>query len=233
MKKSGDATSQSRTGRPLLTISLTQWIVFIGLPFAAILICFLANRFPRFPGDLEISLWLQSFQSPLLEVAAMGISLAGRNLPSLAMIVASAVGLWLAGKRLEARFVFFLIVPNLFNKLLKVLIGRPRPTEELLRVLDHVSELSFPSGHVMHYLLLFGFLLYMTLMLVENAFLRTTLVIFFGLVIIAVGPSRVYVGAHWPSDVLGGYLIGGLFLSLMICSYNKKAQQSYGNRRLC
>ena len=224
MVKESSATNRFKIDNTFSSATGVQLVAYTFFLAAAVSLCLLAYRFPRFPGDLEAAIWLQSLHFPLLEGTAMGIALAGRNLPSLAMILGTAAGLWLARKHLEAIFILLTIPPNLLNKLLKLLVGRPRPADDLVQVLDRVNELSFPSGHVVHYLLLFGFLFYLTSVLVKNMMARTTLLIFFALPIMAVGPSRVYVGAHWPSDVLGGYLVGSLFLAAMIWGYKKRAQ---------
>jgi undecaprenyl-diphosphatase len=98
-------------------------------------------------------------------------------------------------------------------------IARPRPTPELVSVLTHPGDYSFPSGHTVHYVVFLGFLSFLTLVLVRPRLLRWPLLGVNGALVLLVGPSRVYLGAHWASDVLGGYLLGGALLATAIYGY--------------
>jgi len=108
------------------------------------------------------------------------------------------------------------------NQLLKVSIGRPRPSDALVNVDGTFHFKSFPSGHVVFFVEFFGFLLFLALVLLKRGTLRHALVILSGFLIALVGVSRVYLGAHWPSDVLGAYLAGGIWLMLMIEVYRRR-----------
>jgi len=95
-------------------------------------------------------------------------------------------------------------------------VTRTRPEDDtLLRTLGEVDAPSFPSGHVMGAVMLYGFLLYLLPRMrhygVRRAFLMTSLAI-----IPMVGFGRIWVGAHWPSDVLAAYAMGGLVVVLLI-----------------
>lgn len=104
------------------------------------------------------------------------------------------------------------LLASLAGGLLRVLIGRPRPSPSLVHVATHISSFGFPSGHVIHYTTLFGFCFYVVLTTWRSSPLRNLTLAALALLVILVGPSRVYLGAHWPSDVLGGYLFGAVWL---------------------
>lgn len=107
----------------------------------------------------------------------------------------------------------------LLNEVVKQLVNRPRPSAPAVNVLGHVGGYSFPSGHVMSYLAFFGFLAYLIWIGVKHAALRWTLLLPCLFLVIAVGPSRIYLGAHWASDVIGAYLLGGIWLSVVLRLY--------------
>ena len=83
-----------------------------------------------------------------------------------------------------------------------------------------VSGMSFPSGHVMSYIAFWGLIFSFTLILFKgHHWWRTTLLIVSGLCVVLIGPSRIYLGAHWASDVLGAYLLGGFLLGMALWIY--------------
>jgi undecaprenyl-diphosphatase len=102
--------------------------------------------------------------------------------------------------------------------LIKVLTMRPRPSPPFAEVLYEYPGFSFPSGHVIFFVQYFGFLYVLIRSHSNNLLLRRVALILMGLPVLLVGCSRIYTGAHWPSDVLGGYLLGGVLLALMVQS---------------
>ena len=100
-------------------------------------------------------------------------------------------------------------------------VDRPRPTGELVNILVNVGGHSFPSGHAFMSMIVLGALFYLAGYICGPSklavyTLRTVLV----MGILAIGASRVYIGVHWTSDILGGYLIGGLLLFAAIQLFN-------------
>lgn len=93
----------------------------------------------------------------------------------------------------------------LLNRIIKLIIKRPRPSTDILM---HYGSYSFPSGHSSAAVLVLGCLILLTWQVAKRQWVRYALTTFFVLLIIAIGFSRVYVGAHYPSDVLAGWCLG-------------------------
>ncbi|MBA7631119.1 hypothetical protein ES703_38646 [subsurface metagenome] len=180
------------------------------------MLCYFANQFAYFPGDVSISSWLQGMDfaglKPIMQFAPYALSLG----------VLLALRLWLPGRRLEVIFIASAAsAAGMASWLLKELISRPRPDAELVQLLVGTHGLSFPSGHVACAAVIGGFLFYLAPKLVKTPsarwFLRALLVV----IILSIGASRIYLGAHWASDVVGGLLLGGLLLYPAIVLYNR------------
>ncbi len=108
----------------------------------------------------------------------------------------------------------------ILGTVLKDLVHRARPTTNLVSVFTNLKDWGFPSGHVLSYTVCFGFLVFLVYSLLPHSRRRTVLLIFLILLIILVSFSRVYLGEHWPSDTLGAYLIGSVWLWVSIKFYN-------------
>ena len=104
------------------------------------------------------------------------------------------------------------------NYVLKLIIRRDRPNG--LRLVKQ-GGFSFPSGHTMISVCVYGYLLYIVKSSVKNKFLRYFLSILLVILILSIGISRVYVGVHYFSDVLAGYLLASVILILVIVYTNK------------
>lgn len=104
------------------------------------------------------------------------------------------------------------------NYVLKLIIRRDRPNG--LRLVEQ-GGFSFPSGHTMISVCVYGYLLYIVKSSVKNKFLRYFLSTLLVILILSIGISRVYVGVHYFSDVLAGYLLAIVILILVIVYTNK------------
>lgn len=111
-----------------------------------------------------------------------------------------------------------LIIVAGFNTLLKILIQRPRPTE--FRLIDEKGY-SFPSAHSMASMAFYGLLIYLIYKYVTNIYLKWILIVILSLLIISIGISRIYLGVHYTSDVLAGFLISLAYLIIFISVTSK------------
>jgi undecaprenyl-diphosphatase len=197
------------------------------IAFGFVVLAILVIIFPHSFIDREFSQEVQEHQNPLLDTLMKTVSWFG-FFPGSAISVLTATLLFFILKyRREALFVFLTSTAGLISSIVKVLVNRPRPTEPLVRIVQKVSEQSFPSGHVLFYIMFFGFLtvLMVDIKTIPNA-IRITVSAVSLLLIFTVPFSRVYLGAHWFTDVLGGFLLGMLCLYLLSYLYfNMKAKK--------
>ena len=112
-----------------------------------------------------------------------------------------------------------LVVITILNQMLKIVLKRPRPTE--FRIINETGY-SFPSGHSMISMAFYGLLIYLIYKKIKNKYLKATLIIILLLLILAIGISRIYLGVHYVSDVIGGFLISMSYLIVYIKLIKKK-----------
>ncbi len=184
------------------------------------LLCYLAYQFLYFSGDITISLWLQGINFPFLDPIMQAASYISSTIPAIVTVALVVGGLLALGRKLEPIFIASLTISAaLLSRLLKLLISRPRPVSELVQVLEENNGLSFPSGHVAYAVVFYGFLFYLAPRLIKQPAVTRAVQSLLILLILLTIASRVYLGAHWPSDVLGSLLLGGLLLAPTIALY--------------
>jgi undecaprenyl-diphosphatase len=138
------------------------------------------------------------------------------------VLLGAAVTFFMLARRWYAEAVFTVLAAGggLAAEIMKNIIDRPRPTPEFAHITTAISGYSFPSGHVAGYVSLFGFIFYVAYTLLPHrSSVRWALLIVLGLLILLVGPSRVYMGQHWASDALAGYALGFAYLLVVITVY--------------
>ena len=213
------AAETSVSGRHAVSRGTILLAFYAWLLSGTLLFSFIARYTQFFPGDRSITAALQRQQDPWMRRFMLALSELGFPRMSIPLTLGVS-GIFLALRfRLEALFILLTTSSNLLNALLKRLIKRPRPTSELVTVVRVINEPSFPSGHVMHYTNFYGLLIYLLATNWRSGKLRDTLIGICSLLITFIGPSRIYLGAHWPSDVMAGYLYGGLWFGGIMALY--------------
>jgi membrane-associated phospholipid phosphatase len=200
-------------------VILFQGLLILAVSFFAVL-TLLARTNAYFPIDVTITKTLQTLQAPWFNALMHFMSTLGYFPESLIISGVFLALLFFLGFHWEALMLLVSIVSiSVLNNVVKYFVHRPRPPSSLVEVFQMLNSYSFPSGHVMYYVSLYGFLLFLTFALLKRSWYRTLLVILFALIILLIGPSRIYLGEHWASDVAGAYLLGYLGLAGVIAVY--------------
>lgn len=121
-------------------------------------------------------------------------------------------------KKIGISIIANLGIVTILNQIIKFIMQRPRPTE--FRIIEETGY-SFPSGHSMVSLAFYGYLVYLIYKYINNKHLKRTLIIILSILICVIGVSRIYLGVHYTSDVLGGFLISLAYLIIYIELVNK------------
>lgn len=181
---------------------------------ASVSLTSLAKIFPYFVFDPPITKLIQQF-NPLWFDGLMKLVTTSGNLSVGSLITGLVVAVLLSFSKITESLLVVVstIGAEIISLILKTAVSRPRP--------DLTSVDSFPSGHVLFAMGLYGFLLFLAFRKIKKSLPKTILVTILFSIVILMGMSRIYLGAHWFSDVLGSYLIGGVLLYLMVYLYKK------------
>ena len=200
-------------------VLIIAYLVIFG---AFLLLAWFVHIHPILSIDVAITQEFQEQRLPWLKWFMIAVSFLGNQILVFAfLILLTAALFWLIRLHLEAVFIVGLpVVSAALNSLVKYIVGRPRPTASLVEVFQHASGQSFPSGHVMSYLAYWGLLFSLGLILLKrDRWWHYLFLIIPALFVLLVGPSRIYLGDHWASDVLGAYMFGGLLLGITLWLY--------------
>ncbi|RAV06549.1 phosphatase PAP2 family protein [Paenibacillus sp. YN15] len=184
-----------------------------------------AVRLQAAPGlDEKLAARVQSWESPGLTLCMTLLSWIGTGLP---LVLLTAVIMGLLYHKLGFRREIWLIALTavgsaLLNVALKHLFRRPRP--EVYRLAE-AAGFSFPSGHSMAAFSLYGLLAFLLWPRLQGSFSRTVLLAAAASLILAIGLSRIYLGVHYPSDVLGGYAASACWIAAVLALYRRLTRQ--------
>jgi undecaprenyl-diphosphatase len=191
--------------------------IAIGAFLAFFSLLIVVRRNPRMERDVVATIRVQRLRHPLVTLGMRVVSWFGFRPQSLALPAATVAGTWLIGFRREARYLIFAWLGSLISYSTKRFVRRPRPSGDGIVVqLADLRDSSFPSGHTLHYTAFWGFFAYLCFTEIRGRWLRWLPVSGIGSLIGLVGPSRVYLGHHWLTDVLASYSLGGSYLATLI-----------------
>lgn len=209
--------------RDLLSKKLLRRIIFAALAasvVAAILLAVFVRNIGATKFDIAITEELQENSSRPMYILMRAVSATAD--PIVSMILITIVAIFLMAIQRQREALFLLVVPfaDILGSMIKNLVARPRPSEFIAHISTEVSGSSFPSGHVIHAVIFFGYLFALAFVIKEiPAFVRWSVATLSVLIIILMSVSRIYLGAHWASDVIGGYLISFPMLAILLLAY--------------
>lgn len=210
---------------------LKRFITFrnylIGAIIGVTVLTFFAKQYAFFPFDLYITKLVQQLPERFFGDTLLFISWLGNYYPAQISLLAATI-IFALLKRFHLSSGIFLSTAGavLIAEAIKTFVGRPRPDPLLINQLEKFfKDDSFPSGHVLFAMGFYGFLLFATFILIRNKLWRNFISGVWLTIILLMGVSRIYKGSHWFSDTLASYLIGTIWLYIVILIYQKLAKE--------
>ncbi len=193
-----------------------QKIIILSCIFIIWTILVITNSLTLF--DDKIYQFIISFQNDTLTNIMKVITSFANPLTIVSLCLASLLSLIWKYKA-SIYLIIVTIISTVFNFLTKNIVLRTRPDH--LRLIEETGY-SFPSGHAMGSIAFYGFVIFLLSKSKINKYLKIFLSIIIGLTIFLIGISRIYVGVHYPSDIIGGFLLGYIILISSIEFLTKK-----------
>jgi undecaprenyl-diphosphatase len=220
--KAGAAQAAPQRRRETRRLLRAEYAYAPGLAAFAVL-AVLAKANAYFAWDVSVANAVQSIPLPGMEAFMRAVSAPGNGVTSWAVVGVAVLAFFVTRRRSEAFGVLLSAAGgSALNRLFKYVVARPRPTLEHVRVTGEWAHESFPSGHVTFYVCFFGFLFFVAFALLpKGSAARKVACALAALPVLLIGLSRVYLGAHWPSDTLGAYLFSGLWLAFSLDLYRR------------
>lgn len=179
--------------------------------------------------DNGILLWLNARATPRLNVAALEITSLGSGTVVWMVVLIASAFLWSSRHRYSVLLLWVAVLGGgLLNLVLKATFDRPRPDLFPWRA-PYAGHSSFPSGHAMTAVVAYWTLAYLLTRLEPTPLLRRLTWGFVAVLIALIGLSRLYLGVHYPSDVLAGFVIG--FAWATFCAAGIRAVQYFRERK--
>lgn len=176
--------------------------------------------------DTVIREWAYSLRTPLLNKILIGITYLGnwQTIVALGVVLLSYPG---TRRKIGLPFAVTAASSTIIYKMAKSIFQRPRP-DLSVRIIKE-GGYSFPSGHSMNCIVIYGILIYLTRRYCKNKKAADFITVLLSLLIVAIGCSRVYVGVHFPTDILGGWSLGIAVLTAAIILIEQIRGGEYDN----
>lgn len=206
------APERQRRGRVFVAVYATALLIatagFVGLAVVVHAQDVIVNF------DAPVAIAIQSIDLPGAAWILIHMSYLGWAPYDIGCVVLIAAALFAFRLRLEAALVVAsTLLAGLMGTLTKDVVQRARPTSNFVHLAGHLADFSFPSGHVIFATVLFGTTFAIVWIVWPNSILRDVVLFVLAALVLLMGPSRIYWGEHWPTDVLGAYCLGGLWVA--------------------
>jgi undecaprenyl-diphosphatase len=164
--------------------------------------------------DAPVAIAIQSINFPVASWVLVHMSYLGWSPYDIGCVVVIAAALMAVRLRLEAALIVAsTVLAGGAGVLVKDVVQRARPTSNFVHLAGHLADFSFPSGHVIFATVLFGTTFAIVWIVWPNSVLRDLVLVVLLALVLLMGPSRIYWGEHWPTDVIGAYCLGGLWVA--------------------
>ncbi len=203
---------QAHRGRVLVTVYAA--VVLVATAGFVSLAIFVRQEDVITNFDAPVAQAIQSINTPVLSWILLHVSDLGWSPLDVACVVVIAGALAALRLRLEALLIVLsTLLAGGVGTLTKDVVQRARPTSTFVHLAGHLADYSFPSGHVIFATVLFGTTFGIVWIVWSSSVLRNTTLVLLAALVLLMGPSRIYMGQHWPTDVLGAYCLGGLWVA--------------------
>ena len=192
---------------------------------------YFASAHVHFPGDPGVSSWVQSWHSGALD-STMDVfaALAHVEVAGPIMLAVTVVLFFALGRFAALVFLGSTVAGYALALAVKELVARPRPTEDLVLILQEAGGHSFPSTTATLYTALIGTLLVIVGARAGRSMAGRGAQLALVALLLFIGFSRIYIGAHWLSDVIGGYALGG---AVVVAAAWVMRRPGFSGRSLC
>ncbi|MFJ8065697.1 phosphatase PAP2 family protein [Psychrobacillus sp. NPDC096426] len=200
----------------LLTAFIIGLVSLIGFSCMAILIS--GHKIVQL--DQYVISFIQGFESPTLTSIMKCFTYVGSFHIVFGIFVIVSFFLYFVLKHRSELLLFCTVVIGtpIINQVLKQFFHRMRP--DLHRLIE-IGGYSFPSGHAMNALAVYGILSFLLWRHIPSRLWRITLIIISTIMVLMIGTSRIYLGVHYPSDIIGGYFASGFWLAISIYFFRR------------
>lgn len=196
-------------------------VILVLLLISGIVLSLAAWAFGVFPFDLKVAFALRGEDNPTFAALMTAVSFLGDGWMPVLLVFAVAAVCAYKKRWLEAAFVVATLSSGILAGVLKMLVGRSRPPSFSMNpsdIFQSFNQYAYPSGHVLFFVVFFGFVAYLSWKFLAG-WVRWTAISVCATLIVLIGPSRIYLGEHWVSDVIGSYIIGAFLLIILILLY--------------
>lgn len=201
---------QQRRGRIFVTVYAS--VVLVATAAFVALAIFVRQQDVITAFDLPVALAIQSIDVPAVAWVLVHMSDLGWAPLDVICVAGIAAALIALRLRLEAAvIVVSTLLAGEVGTLTKDVVQRARPTSSFVHLAGHLADFSFPSGHVIFATVLFGSTFAVVWIVWPSSLVRNAVLVVLAALVLLMGPSRIYLGEHWPTDVLGAYCLGGMW----------------------